>query len=200
MIRFPKGVVLAGGKSTRLGRDKAREAVSGVSLLQRTCDLLSEVVDEVWISGRNPVGMGLNLPWIEDDTPGHGPLGGILTLLARLKQPILVLACDLPFIDRYTLERLLRARAGRKASTVMTTFRQAETGFIESLVAVYEPEAAPFLAAALGKNRNRISGAVPEECRLHITYTQEESDVFFNINHPADLAMLKRIEQLSSVV
>lgn len=194
----PVGYVLAGGKSTRLGTDKVVLPYSGGTLLTRTVELAGRFCAEVWISGRNPGGAGPDRPWIEDEEPGLGPLGGILTGLVRLDRPLLVLACDLPLLDGDTVARLLQARAARPAEAVMTTFRQRETGWIESLVAVYEPQATPFLRRAADEGVYKLSRALPPEVRHHVPYSQAEASPFFNINFPADLAMLRRVEGLHS--
>ena len=144
------GVVLAGGRSTRLGQDKVRLRLpgDGRDMLARTADLLAACTDGVVISCRAPNAgeETLALPGIRsipDAKPGLGPLGGVWSALRELRQPILVLSCDLPFMDVPTLRRLIDARGARPPETLMTTFQQAETGFIEALVAVYEPACLP---------------------------------------------------------
>lgn len=140
------GVVLAGGRSTRLGQDKVRLRLpgDGRDMLARTADLLAACTDGVVISCRAPDAgeETLALPGIRsipDAESGLGPLGGVWSALRELRQPILVLSCDLPFMDVPTLRRLIDARGARPPETLMTTFQQAETGFIEALVSIYEP-------------------------------------------------------------
>ena len=140
------GVVLAGGRSTRLGQDKVRLRLpgDGRDMLARTADLLAACTDGVVISCRAPDAgeETLALPGIRsipDAEPGLGPLGGVWSALRELRQPILVLSCDLPFMDVPTLRRLIDARGARPPEALMTTFQQAETGFIEALVSIYEP-------------------------------------------------------------
>ena len=100
------GVVLAGGRSTRLGQDKVRLRLpgDGRDMLARTADLLAACTDGVVISCRAPDAgeETLALPGIRsipDAEPGLGPLGGVWSALRELRQPILVLSCDLPFMD-----------------------------------------------------------------------------------------------------
>jgi molybdopterin-guanine dinucleotide biosynthesis protein A len=188
-------MVLAGGKSRRLGRDKVCESVGGQSMLARTAALAGRFCRQVWVSGRDPATLGLDLPWMPDDEPGLGPMGGIVTCLRRLGTPLLVLACDLPLLREDVVRALLTAREERPAAAVMTTFLQQETGFIESLVAVYEPEALPLLKAAAGRRELKLSQAVPPERRHHIPYGPERAEVFFNVNYPADLQRLRRLER-----
>ena len=149
------GVVLAGGRSTRLGQDKVRLRLpgDGRDMLARTADLLAACTDGVVISCRAPDAgeETLALPGIRsipDAEPGLGPLGGVWSALRELRQPILVLSCDLPFMDVPTLRRLIDARGARPPEALMTTFQQAETGFIEALVSIYEPACLPFFEEA----------------------------------------------------
>lgn len=194
------GLVLAGGKSSRLGRDKARIKVDGKDLLCRAVNLLESVVGQVWVAGRDPSGHGLHNPWFMDDIPGKGPVGGILTALRKLQRPCLVTSCDLPFLDQPTLLRLLRARDAAHASVLngrpplMTTYGQTETGYIEALVAVYEPDCLPRLETAVAQGRHKLSAIIPRDCRTEIPYSKDDAMVFFNINRPADLAVLRRLE------
>ena len=115
-------------------------------------------------------------------------MGGIITALERYRKPCLVLSCDLPLLDEATVERLLAAWRARPAGTVLTTFKQAETGFIESLVAVYEPEAAPVLRQAKEEGCRKLSRAIPAALRHCVIYSVRDGRPFFNVNTPADLA------------
>ena len=105
------GVLLAGGKSSRLGQDKALLRFgSGADMLTRTVELLGGVVDSVVVVGRPyPNGIG-----ITDLAPGLGPVGGIATALTYATgAACLVLSCDLPFMPRDVLVRLVAAYRGR---------------------------------------------------------------------------------------
>jgi len=190
------GLVLAGGKSTRLGMDKVGLPFSGETLLSRTVGLARERCRDVYVSGRDPAGLEFDCPWIADEVAGIGPMGGILTGLRQIGRPLLVLACDMPLLDGAVLSCLVKERAARPQNAVMTTFRQIETGFIESLVAIYEPEAAPFLNLARESGVYQLSRAIPKEMVHHLDYGQSEASVFFNINYPADLAVLRRVTAL----
>jgi len=186
------GLVLAGGRSTRLGRDKVALVLAGQSLLARAAGLAERFCDRVVVSGRDPAGLGLDLPWLPDEVPGQGPIGGILTGLARLGGPLLVLACDLPRLDAATLARLVEQRGRRSAGTVVTTFLQTATGFIEPLVAIYEAAAQPLLAAALAAGEHKLARALPAAGRNLVPCGPEEGSAFLNINTPDDLAALER--------
>jgi molybdenum cofactor guanylyltransferase len=92
------GFVLAGGKSRRMGRDKALLDWHGRTLLQHMVDLLSSVTGRVHVVGRDP---------LPDRVPDHGPLSGIATALETSEtNTILVVAVDLPFLTRKFLNYL----------------------------------------------------------------------------------------------
>ncbi len=195
------GVVLAGGKSTRLGQDKAGIVFSGASLLSRTVGLLRRHCATVCVAGRNPAAgwslrasQDMDVPWFLDQIPGCGPAGGIATALKQVQRSCLVLSCDLPLMDDATLSRLIQGRATRPPQAVMTTFRQEETGYIEALVAIYEMAALPRLEAALANRLFQLNRILPESIRHHLPYSRSEAVPFFNVNHPADLSLLRTLE------
>lgn len=185
-------VILAGGKSLRLGQDKAALDVDGKPLLARMVELAERCCANVCVSGRDPAPFGIQVPWCADQTQGLGPIGGIMTALERFATPCLVLSCDLPFLNGSTLRRLLEAWRTKPPHAAMTTFEQAETGFIEALVAVYEPSALPILRTAAANGCFKLSRAIPRELRHCVIYTAEENHPFFNLNTPCELETLQK--------
>ncbi|MHC1789030.1 molybdenum cofactor guanylyltransferase [Solidesulfovibrio sp.] len=193
----PLGVILAGGKSSRMGRDKAWLTFFGQPLLCRVADTLADVTGEVLVAGRDPSPFGLSMPWLPDETPALGPAGGVLTVLAATGRACLVVSCDLPFLDPATLERLIAAWRGRPAAALMTTFRIVETGYVESLVAIYDPEGAAVLRRHLAAGQRRLSAIFPEALRCHIDYSRSDTAAaraFFNVNSPPDLILARGME------
>lgn len=182
------GIVLAGGKSTRLGQDKTRIIINGQTLLERMLSLAEEFCKETFCVGRDARNQGIHSPWMLDQIPGIGPMGGILTALQKLNTPCLVLACDLPKVNREIIERLIKHRNLYGKDKHMTTFYQERTGFIEALVSIYEPRCTDLLLASLKQGCYKLSRAVPYAYRCHITYGPEEEEYFFNINYPHDLS------------
>jgi len=142
-----RGLVLAGGRSTRMGRDKAVLAYHGRDQLQVAFELLGEVAGPNFVSVRadqtsDP--QRARYAQVIDGTLGVGPVAGILAALrTRPAAAWLVLACDLPFLDASTLRALI---AGRDPSRVATAFRSAYDGLPEPLCAIWEPQCEPLLA------------------------------------------------------
>lgn len=191
------GVILAGGKSSRMGRDKAWLSFFGQPLLARVASVVRNVTGDLLVSGRDPSVFGIDAPWLPDAQPGHGPAGGVLTVLSATGRPCLVVSCDLPFLDEPTLERLAAAWRQRPASALMTTYRIVETGYVESLVAIYDPAGEGRLRRNLEQGQRRLSAIFPEEVRWHIDYSQADADAarpFFNVNAPPDLTRARSME------
>jgi molybdopterin-guanine dinucleotide biosynthesis protein A len=186
------GVVLAGGKSTRMGTDKAKVVFHGQDLVQRAVRVLETFCSRVWISGRNARDHGLLNPWFMDDAPGKGPLRGILTALEHIGRPCMFLPCDLPLMDASTAASLVRAYDNRGPDILRADFIQQETGFIEALVAIYDPGCIPHIKEALEQSRYKVARAVPDTFCIHVPYTMSQSRPFLNVNYPEDLKLLEQ--------
>ena len=188
---------MAGGLSSRMGRNKLRLSIhgDGKDMLERTVELLGGFTDDVFVSCRAPEDAA-PFKAIPDEVDRQGPFGGVYSALRRLQKPILVLSCDLPFMDGPTLRRLLDVREARLPGTIMTTYQQEETGFIEALVAVYEPACLPWFDAAWEQGIRKFSVVIPEELRTHVPYSRSEALPFFNINYPTDFEIARRLAEL----
>jgi len=136
-----RGLVLVGGRSTRMKKDKAGLEYHGKPQALRCHELLSNFCDEVFISLReeqtsDPIYAGLRT--IPDTFIGLGPLGGILSALQFDPAAAwLVLACDLPLVTEAVLGRLVEARNPMKLATAYVS---VDDGFPEPLCAIYEPK------------------------------------------------------------
>jgi molybdopterin-guanine dinucleotide biosynthesis protein A len=194
--RFPV-VILAGGKSTRLGRDKASELLAGVSLLQRALDACAGLVSRhliVTARGQTlpPVTATVPIDVIEDEYPETGPLGGIYTGLATLSREAgpealaLVLACDLPLLQPVLLRELLRLAPGHDAVVPVNG------GLPEPLCAVYRARCNEPARRLLDEGSYKVAGlfervetlliAEPEWRRL-----DPDGLSFLNVNREEEL-------------
>ena len=141
------GLILAGGASKRMQRDKAALKIQGKTQLVRAFELLSRYLQRVFVSVRadqtsDPT--RAHLPLIVDSVEGAGPITGIRSALAAHPEVAwLVLACDLPFVSDAAIEELLRRR---DPSALATAYKSAHDGLPEPLCAIWEPAAAPPLA------------------------------------------------------
>lgn len=146
-------IVLAGGHSRRMGRDKAALEVDGKSQLGRTVALLESLHIPVYVSVRadqktDPVRRGFSL--LFDSVADFGPLAGIHAALSHRPTPWLVVACDLPRLDGPTLDELI---AAHDASHSATAIRSEYDALPEPLCAIWSPLMLPAVEAAMTADR-----------------------------------------------
>ncbi|MBS1849640.1 MAG: molybdenum cofactor guanylyltransferase [Acidobacteria bacterium] len=179
--------VLAGGKSSRMGTDKAFLKWNGQSLLQRALALGASVAEEVFIAG-DPARFSPYGRVVGDIFPEHGPLGAIhAALRATGKEWNLMLAVDMPLVESGLLSFLFEV--ARQSDAVVTVPRLA--GGWQPLCAVYRPAFADQAEQALGAGRNKVDAlfsqvqvrAVEEE-ELRQAGFQEA--LFRNLNTPEE--------------
>lgn len=189
------GYVLAGGASSRLGRDKALLELGGQPLLVRMCRLVECVTGQVAVIAAPERYAALGVRAVADRWPGAGPLGGIATALAQSaseeprREWNLILGCDLPFVTREWLS-WLADRAMRSSADVVLP--QSATG-LEPLCAAYRTRCAPTVAAALGRGVRKVTLGLEG---LAVEIAGEErwkqfdpaGRLFKNINTPEDYA------------
>jgi molybdopterin-guanine dinucleotide biosynthesis protein A len=179
------GLVLAGGRSERMGRDKAGLEYHGKPQVAHACDLLSDFCDDVMVSLRkeqvhHAAFAGLNL--LPDRFVGFGPIGGILTaLLEEPEAAWLVFACDLPYTDDVTLEYLVGNRNPFKSTTC---YIASSGGAPEPLCAIYEPKSIYRLTGFLAQGLNDLRGVFPNSDSMLLELPGE--DALFDVNTPEE--------------
>jgi molybdopterin-guanine dinucleotide biosynthesis protein A len=175
------GAVLCGGASRRMGVDKATLAIDGVAMARRVADaLLLAGCSPVLAIGGDSTGLSrLGLDHIDDEFPGEGPLGGILTALSH-GSPAVVLACDLPNITAATITTLVDAVDGHDAAI-------AYSDRAEPLCAVWSPSAAALLGARFDAGERALHRAIDG---LDIAWVTGGRAELRNVNTPADLRSL----------
>ena len=136
------GLVLAGGASTRMQRDKANLKYHGATQLEWAVEQLGRTCAATFVSVRpdqRDDAVRAQFPQIVDRQPGAGPLAGISAALQEHpKAAWLVLACDLPFLTEGTLRDLV---ARRDPQRIATAYRSAHDSLPEPLCAIWEPRA-----------------------------------------------------------
>lgn len=179
--------VLAGGRSTRMGRDKALLAVGGRTLLSRQVALARELGPaEVWVAGRAQAELGGAARGLLDAVPGAGPLGGLAAVLeATQARHVLLLAVDMPALTAAFLGRVLAARAAGVGAAPRT-----RRGW-EPTAAVYPAELAPAARGALAAGRLGLRALLDEAAatgRMRAVHvTERDEHLLANWNTPADV-------------
>jgi len=184
------GLLLSGGASRRMQRDKAQLAYAGEPQLLRTWRLLTPVTERAFVSVRSEQRddpLRASLPQIVDRYDAIGPAAGILS--AQDTHPDvawLVLACDLPLLDESTLRTLIDAR---DPSTDATVFASRFDHLPEPLCALWEPS-----SHALLRERVEAGSYCPRKALMmsRITLLPAPGDALDNINTPEEFALMQR--------
>ena len=199
-VRF-SALLLAGGRSTRMGRDKALlpHPVSGLPLLAHQAALLRSLPGfaELLLSapaerGYELVGPLADARLVPDAAPDCGPLAGLAAGLSAASHPrLLVLAVDLPFITSAWLDVLLAKASDRTG--VVPLHMDSALGF-EPLCAVYPRHTASLDAIRSALKASRLSlqrllaSAIGEGWMSHLTIPPPADGLFANWNAPSDLS------------
>jgi molybdopterin-guanine dinucleotide biosynthesis protein A len=188
-------VIQAGGRSSRMGSDKALVLLGGKTMIEHVLARVAGLGDEIIITTNNPGELGrFGLPLVADPIPGAGALFGLQTALAAAHEShVLLAACDMPFLQRPLLERLI-ALAPR-ADVVVPRIE----GRFEPLLAVYART--PCLEAvqrAIDAGERRMISFFPQVEVLALDEEQlrpfdPHQTSFFNVNTPEDL---RRAEEM----
>ena len=186
------GVILAGGMSRRLGRNKVLLPVGGEPLINRVSNRLSQVADRMVVVVNNSQRASeIDLPdgvrVVEDIHPGLATLGGIFTGLSEADTHwSIVVACDMPFLNPRLLESMLELRRGYDAVVPMVD------GYPEPTHALYSKRCLPAIERRLLANDLKVARFF-DEVRVHylsddlIAGIDPEGLSFFNINTQQDL-------------
>ena len=182
-------MLLAGGKSTRMGRDKATVTVEGQSLWERQSATLTALQPrELFISGR-PDGPYIDrgIEVIADLHPGCGPVSGLEAACWRMQTPLLcVLAIDLPWMTAGFLDRLIKIAMQDGRGVV-----PLNGDYFEPLAAVYPRAILNLVGEHLRRGDHSMQRLVQRavDLDLVIVYPLPENEraLFRNVNTPADL-------------
>ena len=185
--------ILAGGQATRFGgRDKCRLLVDGCAIIVRQIEVLQRVARRTVGIANDPARFAdLDIEVRPDLVAGAGAVGGVYTALASARSPyVLVVACDLPFLDERVLSRLVElARAGDGA------WVRSARG-VEPLLACYRASAAPAVRRAIDAGQLQaaaLAGILQmlalDEVEL-ATYGSPDR-LLANLNTPDDLARVQ---------
>jgi cyclic pyranopterin phosphate synthase len=176
------GLVLTGGKSSRMGEDKALINYKGTPHGQYTFDILSKFCEKVFLSSKENQWKGSpleNLPTITDQF--DGPIGGILSAFeAHPDVNWFIVACDLIHFNEKTVEKIL----SHAEDKVAVCFKNKEKGFPEPLCALYSPKAKDLFKNALSQD---ITCPVKVLRKADLTLLDQNPEInLANINTPEE--------------
>ena len=194
------GYVLAGGASTRLGRDKALVEVGGTPMLARMIELLGGVTKQVKLVAAPGKYSAFGVETIEDQWPGEGPLGGIITALEDAAEGSangewnLIVSCDMPFLTRGWLAFVCERATKSKAHVVLPHSASGP----EPLCACWQTAAAAKLRSGFERGVRKVTEGI---ALLHSEVLDEadwkrfdnEGRLFWNMNTAADYEEARRV-------
>ncbi len=190
------GLVLAGGRSSRMHTDKTMLVYHDKPQLRHTYDLLRLFCQKVFISNRpdqQTMDTHAQLPRIHDTYQNIGPLGGILTAMDEHTQHTwLILACDLPLITEKTLGRLIEQRDPDKLATA---FQNPVKLWPEPLCAIYEPGIRPLLKHHLNAGLH-CPRKILMRTDIHLLHL-EDTNALLNANDTQEFQNIKKHIQSS---
>jgi molybdenum cofactor guanylyltransferase len=186
--------IQAGGRSSRMGRDKALLPLGGRPLIEHVIERVEGLGDEILITTNQPDEYAfLGLRMVGDQRPGAGALDGLLTALeAAGGERVLLLACDMPFVSRSLIEQMLAIDTD--AEVVIPRLG----GKLQPLHAIYSKSCAGPIREALEAGEKRMISFFP---RIQTWIVEQEildqhdpeGLSFFNANTPEDLAQAEQL-------
>lgn len=191
------GIILAGGRSSRFGNDKAFAFIGRERLIERAVHQLKDFSDLLVVTNERIASLYslslLPVRVVFDEQPGMGPMGGIHSgLKAARNEYSLVVACDMPFLNHSLLEYMVNARHGYDMVVPRTH------GLPEPLHAIYSKNCLPAIKQRLIQGKAMVYGLL-DGVRVRFVEQEEverfdpDHISFFNINNSADLERAREL-------
>ncbi|OGU59018.1 MAG: hypothetical protein A2X64_03940 [Ignavibacteria bacterium GWF2_33_9] len=191
------GIVLAGGKSTRMGQNKSFLKLGEFDAVEITINLMKSLFSEVIISSNEPElyeKYGLNI--VEDIFTHKGPLAGIHAgMIASRTEKNFVISCDVPLLSEEIIVHLIEINKEEDIAIYRAD------GFLQQLVGLYHKKLIPQIEAILEENIEEVRAEKQHHRKCNVKRLVEESTsriidadsldfykegTFFNMNHPED--------------
>jgi len=178
------GIVLAGGKSSRMGTDKSMMMLNGKTLIEYSIDALKPLCQKVVISSNNFIYDFTGCEVWPDELPDQAPIIGIYSCLKRSDTNInIVLSCDMPLVTTQMLEYLLNNSEHQDITVPMH-----EIGFIEPLCGIYRQSSVENLKSFIDKGNLRLNECIRAGSHRMVPVSSQFSsfneNMFLNINTP----------------
>lgn len=176
------GIILAGGKSTRMGFNKALAQLHGKPMIAHVLETLSATCEEVLISGNQEGFLAFNARIIEDNYPDQGPLGGLQACLSEAKnERCIILSCDTPFVNQDILRQMTDAYQDSDALIASCN------GRIHPLIGIYNRSALRTIEANLSAGNLKMTSSLDSMNTQYLEFPITQLHAFTNINTPEEL-------------
>ena len=182
------GVILAGGKSRRYGKNKAFVKIDNVPLIERVTKVMESIFQDLVIITNTPDEYAyLKFPMYEDLIKGLGPIGGIYTALSSIKNDAgFFVACDMPFLNSHLIQYMLKIKDDYDVVIPRIS------GKMEALHSLYARKCLPAIKNLIACKEYQVFRFFPD---ISVHYVEEkeirrfdpELKSFFNINRPEEL-------------
>ena len=196
------GIILAGGRSRRLGQDKAVQSVGGIRIIDRVITKLSRVVESLTVvidreERAGELEIDEKVEFIVDCYPDSGSLGGLYSgLKASTTTWSFLVACDMPFISGSLIQYMRSKLETGSSDVVIPNFQ----GRLQTTHALYRNTCLGHIEERLKQRSLRMDGYFSdvEVCTLQeedFLYIEGSKESFFNVNTPTDLQMAQDMEK-----
>jgi molybdopterin-guanine dinucleotide biosynthesis protein A len=190
------GLILAGGKSTRFGKNKALVELDGIRLIERVIRVMGSVFQRLIILTNSPHEYAyLNLPMVEDLIKGLGPIGGLYTGLKSISNEAgFFVACDMPFLSESLIRHMVEIRDDFDVVLPKIDWK------IEALHGLYTKSCLPTIKELIELQEYQVIRFFP---KVRVKYLGENEirefdpqlKSFFNINKPNELPIKHDVEK-----
>ncbi len=176
------GIILAGGKSSRMGQDKGLMPLKGKPMIQHIIDPMAKICNRILIVTSNPMYGMFGFELVADEAPDYGPVMGILSGLRKSNTARnLVLSCDTPYVTFDLLKELVLN--ADDADVVVANSGQE----IHPLISTYNINCIPIFAKAVTENEHRLQ-TVLQSCNVQkFKVSAIDETLLRNINTKDDL-------------
>jgi molybdopterin-guanine dinucleotide biosynthesis protein A len=180
MTKSTYAVIFAGGKSSRMGKDKALLPFGKYSTLAEFQQVkLNTLFDKVYISAKENK-FDFDCMVIEDNYADNSPLVGLISVFETLGvEEVFILSVDAPFVNKETIQKLL----SHNKSTLDVIVAQSPSG-VQPLCGFYKKSILPLAYAQLEKGNHRLGDLLRLANTLFVKF--DEDDFFTNLNHPEE--------------
>jgi molybdenum cofactor guanylyltransferase len=189
------GVVLMGGKSSRMGKDKSLLEINNQPLFKIAGQKLAHYCNQVFLSvnEHQKIENTYEYPMITDTHEGQGPIGAILSCMDKLETPILFLACDMPLINQEDIANLIKTR---NKNQICSTYFHPKQQIYEPLLSIWETASLPVLETYFASGNRSLQKFLHQQNVPKINMPHPEN--FININHPEEWKSISSITNLDT--
>ena len=176
------GIILAGGKSSRMGTDKGMMFFEGRPMIQHILDPMAKICKRILIITSNPMYGMFGFELVKDEQPDYGPVMGILSGLRRSESDLnLVLSCDAPFVDFDLMKRLVL-----NSDEVDVVAASSSKG-VHPLIAIYKRDCLSEFEQAVKENEHRLRTVVEQFKVREFKLEGKDEELLRNLNTKEDL-------------